>query len=405
MTHAGILKTSDPTRRDARSVSQGFDDAVSTVWLSTPEGEDGMCQTIKSLCHERGKKRKLYLAGHSLGGALATIAAARLAFLEDIDITAIYTIGSPRCVFLSSPPSPPPAILDAVQTLLWLDKVPKTSWKLFLIDSSAGWVFCLRPRKHVRIFCAEIGAGFDMTEGNDNEHINSTKDTNSGMLACVFAMFPFSLAQAVQQGCRQALRCVAQPRQAHEGEVLPLPEQQGPGDSGSWNSVRSRGHRDFHRSIVGIRQEANGSFMVVIFFRTAFPAGGLSFVHLRNLHHPSTRSPKIAELCEAALRSIEGALFTNRLKGIPRLVTLACYSFMCFSGTISMASMANRLLDQLLWWLRFEYIRGIDDHSTSEYIRLFKQVGGFSCVPVSRPFMSHVDLAGLFKCTGEVLPA
>ena len=39
-----------------------------------------------------------------------------------------------------------------------------------------------------------------------------------------------------------------------------------------------------------------------------------------------------------------------------------------------MASMANRLLDQLLWWLRFEYIRGIDDHSTSEYIRLFKQV-------------------------------
>ena len=39
-----------------------------------------------------------------------------------------------------------------------------------------------------------------------------------------------------------------------------------------------------------------------------------------------------------------------------------------------MADMANRLLDQLLWWLRFEYIRGIDDHSTSEYIRLFKQV-------------------------------
>lgn len=52
--------------------------------------------------------------------------------------------------------------------------------------------------------------------------------------------------------------------------------------------------------------------------------------------------------------------------------------YLCFySGTISMASMANRLLDQLLWWLRFEYIRGIDDHSTSEYIRLFKQV----CTP------------------------
>ena len=49
-----------------------------------------------------------------------------------------------------------------------------------------------------------------------------------------------------------------------------------------------------------------------------------------------------------------------------------------------MASMANRLLDQLLWWLRFEYIRGIDDHSTSEYIRLFKQV----CSP--RPTLANV---------------
>lgn len=39
-----------------------------------------------------------------------------------------------------------------------------------------------------------------------------------------------------------------------------------------------------------------------------------------------------------------------------------------------MDSMASRLLDQLLWWLRLEYIRDIDDHSTSEYIRLFKQV-------------------------------
>lgn len=68
------------------------------MWLSTP-GEPagtGMYQTIKSLYNEKGKKRKLYLAGHSLGGALATNAAARLAYLDDLDIAGIYTIGSPR---------------------------------------------------------------------------------------------------------------------------------------------------------------------------------------------------------------------------------------------------------------------------------------------------------------------
>lgn len=55
-----------------------------------------MYKTIKALYNERNKKRKLYIAGHSLGGALATVAAARLALEDDMDIAAIYTIGSPR---------------------------------------------------------------------------------------------------------------------------------------------------------------------------------------------------------------------------------------------------------------------------------------------------------------------
>lgn len=55
-----------------------------------------MYSTIKSLYYEQGKDRKLYFAGHSLGGALATIAAGRLAFGENMNIAAIYTIGCPR---------------------------------------------------------------------------------------------------------------------------------------------------------------------------------------------------------------------------------------------------------------------------------------------------------------------
>lgn len=55
-----------------------------------------MHSAIKSLYYEYGKNRKLYVAGHSLGGALATVAAARLALGDNMDIAGIYTIGSPR---------------------------------------------------------------------------------------------------------------------------------------------------------------------------------------------------------------------------------------------------------------------------------------------------------------------
>lgn len=92
-----FAKLTQPTNQTPK----GFDDAVGTVWLSTPGDKPpstGMYQAIKSLYNEKGKKRKLYLAGHSLGGALATNAAARLAYLDDMDIAGIYTIGSPRFV-------------------------------------------------------------------------------------------------------------------------------------------------------------------------------------------------------------------------------------------------------------------------------------------------------------------
>ena len=55
-----------------------------------------MHATVKKLYEEEGKSRKLFIAGNSLGAALATVAAARLAFVDNMHIAAMYTIGSPR---------------------------------------------------------------------------------------------------------------------------------------------------------------------------------------------------------------------------------------------------------------------------------------------------------------------
>lgn len=75
---------------------QGFDDGVNTVWNPGPGHPEGMLAVIKRFYHEEGRSRKLYVTGHSLGGALATIAAARLVFVDDLNVAALYTIGSPR---------------------------------------------------------------------------------------------------------------------------------------------------------------------------------------------------------------------------------------------------------------------------------------------------------------------
>eukprot|EP00752_Nemacystus_decipiens_P002420 g2281.t1 len=78
---------------DPGAVHEGFDDGVNSVWATH---NLHMHRVIKDLCGEARKKRKLYIAGHSLGGALATVTAARLAFEDNLDIAAVYTIGSPK---------------------------------------------------------------------------------------------------------------------------------------------------------------------------------------------------------------------------------------------------------------------------------------------------------------------
>ncbi|CAM9387975.1 unnamed protein product [Hapterophycus canaliculatus] len=98
-TNMRIVPRSAPrdwNTEEGSDVHRGFDDGVDTVWLSRPGNLEGMHTTIKTLYNEEGKSRRLYIAGHSLGGALATIAAARLVFVDNMNIAGIYTIGSPR---------------------------------------------------------------------------------------------------------------------------------------------------------------------------------------------------------------------------------------------------------------------------------------------------------------------
>ncbi|CAN0092157.1 unnamed protein product, partial [Ectocarpus fasciculatus] len=73
-------------------VHEGFNEGVESVW----DVRGNMRKVIQNLYNEKGKNRKLYIAGHSLGGALATVAAARLSYVDNLDIAGIYTIGSPK---------------------------------------------------------------------------------------------------------------------------------------------------------------------------------------------------------------------------------------------------------------------------------------------------------------------
>ena len=75
----------------------GFLQSFRDVWYGKDgeDGEDGMNAKIKEL--QEKKKRPVWLTGHSLGGAMATVAAA--SFIdEDRPFYGVYTFGQPRCV-------------------------------------------------------------------------------------------------------------------------------------------------------------------------------------------------------------------------------------------------------------------------------------------------------------------
>lgn len=78
-----------PTSGPFGKVHKGFRNALMDVWPS-------MRQTIRTIRRRNGRRRPLWLTGHSLGGALATIAASLLVE-DDEPFFGVYTFGSPRC--------------------------------------------------------------------------------------------------------------------------------------------------------------------------------------------------------------------------------------------------------------------------------------------------------------------
>src|SRR5437879_4377708 len=71
-------------------VHAGFDEALGSVWGRTLNGKQILPQRLL----DRGN-RTVWITGHSLGGALAEMAAAR-ANLAGIPVEGVYTFGQPR---------------------------------------------------------------------------------------------------------------------------------------------------------------------------------------------------------------------------------------------------------------------------------------------------------------------
>jgi triacylglycerol lipase len=70
----------------ATNLHSGFQDAVETVWP----------QINTVVTNRPASEQALFFTGHSLGGALAIIAAGRAMSELDVNATAVYTFGSPR---------------------------------------------------------------------------------------------------------------------------------------------------------------------------------------------------------------------------------------------------------------------------------------------------------------------
>jgi len=80
---------------NAFSIKQLFGEFHKGFWNSVEDIWSGLWEKQNELQNQN--KRPLFITGHSLGGAMATIAAARL-INEDIPFSAVYTFGQPRAM-------------------------------------------------------------------------------------------------------------------------------------------------------------------------------------------------------------------------------------------------------------------------------------------------------------------
>lgn len=81
---------------NALSVEELFGGFHRGFWKSVDDVWQPLYSKLMSL-NTAGKKRPLFITGHSLGGAMATIAAARLIHLDQ-PFTSVYTFGQPRAL-------------------------------------------------------------------------------------------------------------------------------------------------------------------------------------------------------------------------------------------------------------------------------------------------------------------
>ena len=81
-----------PTKGPVGLVHSGFNDALHEVWGGNTN-ENDMRLTIKSF---QDNNQTIWFCGHSLGAALATLAAAEYAINDGGMINGLYTIGQPR---------------------------------------------------------------------------------------------------------------------------------------------------------------------------------------------------------------------------------------------------------------------------------------------------------------------
>ncbi|CAM9437078.1 unnamed protein product [Choristocarpus tenellus] len=84
------------TRTKHGHLHRGFHYALDSMWSGGKSTKKGLRRIIKSL-QANHPTRPLFVCGHSLGAALASVAAARLELdVDEVSVTSVYTIGSPR---------------------------------------------------------------------------------------------------------------------------------------------------------------------------------------------------------------------------------------------------------------------------------------------------------------------